>query len=204
MIRSDVGKDLVITEANPRGSGLAAAVRSWPRPVTVSVAVFLFALLTALSAHVAVPLGVTPVPMTLQTLVVLLSGALLGPVGGAASQLTYLGLGLAGVPVFAMGGAGLPWLFGATGGYLMAFPMAAMLTGWIAGRSRGSARTLCGLFLGTAVTFALGSAWLSVVTDMDARAVFATGVQPFLPGAVIKIAIAFVFVRQATVRGLLR
>ena len=204
MIRSDAQSSLVTVETNPRGAALAAAVRSWPRPVTVSIAVLLFALLTALGAHVAVPLGVTPVPMTLQTLVVLLSGALLGPVAGAASQLTYLALGLAGVPVFSMGGAGLPWLFGVTGGYLLAFPMAAMLTGWIAGRNRGSVRILCALFAGTAATFAMGSAWLSVVTDLDARAVFATGVQPFLPGALIKIAIAFVVVRQAMTRGLLR
>ncbi|MCY3545558.1 MAG: biotin transporter BioY [Gemmatimonadetes bacterium] len=204
MIETEATSSPVIAEADPRGAAVFAAVRSWPRSITVPFAVLLFALLTALSARLSVPLGVTPVPMTLQTLVVLLAGALLGPVAGAASQLTYLALGIAGVPVFAFGGAGLPWIFGATGGYLMAFPMAAMLTGWIAGRERGTARTLSALVAGSVVIFAMGAAWLAVVTNMDLRAVFMAGVQPFLPGALIKIAIAFVVVRQAMTRGLLR
>ena len=204
MIQSEATDSPVIAEASPRAAAVFAAVRSWPRAVTVPLAVLIFALLTALSARVSVPLGVTPVPMTLQTLVVLLAGALLGPVAGAASQLAYLGLGIAGVPVFAFGGAGLPWIFGATGGYLMAFPMAATLTGWIAGQGRETGRTLSALLAGTVIIFALGSAWLAVVTNMDARAVFTAGVQPFLPGAAIKIAIAFVVIRQAMTRGLLR
>ncbi len=171
------------------------------RRLAMPVAVAFFALLTALGAHVAVPLGVTPVPMTLQTLFVLLSGAILGPVAGAASQLLYLGLGVAGVPVFAMGGAGLPWIFGPTGGYLMAFPLAAALSGWIAGPEGRALRTAAALLVGSAVIFVMGAGWLSVVTDLTSGALFAAAVQPFLPGAVVKAAIGFVVVRRISVRG---
>ena len=159
------------------------------RRVALPVAVVIFSLLTALGAQVAVPLGVTPVPMTLQTLVVLLAGVLLGPVAGASSQLLYLALGVLGVPVFAMGGAGAPWILGPTGGYLMAFPMAAALCGWIAGREGRLLRTTVALLVGTAVIFALGAAWLSVVTELRSGALFAAAVVPFLPGAAIKIGV---------------
>ncbi len=170
------------------------------RRVALPVAVLVCALLTALGAHVAVPLGVTPVPMTLQTLFVLLSGALLGPVAGASSQLLYLGLGVAGVPVFALGGAGLPWILGPTGGYLMSFPMAAAVVGWIAGREGQAARTAVALVAASAIIFLMGAGWLSVVTDLGASALFAAAVQPFLLGALVKIGIAWVVVRRTLAR----
>lgn len=176
-----------------------AMTRDWR--VAKPVAVVLFALLTALGAYVAVPLGITPVPMTLQTLFVLLAGALLGPVAGASSQLLYLGLGVAGAPVFAMGAAGLPWIFGPTGGYLMSFPVAAALVGWIAGRDGGLVRTAAGLIAGTVVIFLMGTGWLAVVTDLAAGALFVAAVQPFLAGAVVKAAIGLVVARQILGRG---
>ena len=195
--------ELLVT---PRPGRIAAApffrFPASSRPVAIPLAVLVFAVLTALAAHIAVPLGFTPVPMTLQTLVVLLAGLLLGPAAGAASQLLYLGLGLTGVPVFAMGGAGLPWLFGPTGGYLMAFPAAAALAGWIAGRERRRIRTGAALVAATALIFALGAGWLSVVTQLGPREVFVSGVQPFLPGALIKAAIAWIVVRQTVGRRL--
>lgn len=171
------------------------------RPIALPVAVVIFSLLTALGAHVAVPLGITPVPMTLQTLFVLLAGVLLGPVAGATSQLLYLALGALGVPVFAMGGAGAPWILGTTGGYLMAFPMAAALSGWIAGRNGRLLRTTVAFLTGTAVIFALGAAWLSVVTQLHAGALFAAAVLPFLPGAALKIAAGVVVARLILARG---
>ena len=204
MIESEATTELAITEA--KGAPMAAflPLLAKHRPVALPVAVLVFSLLTALSAYVAVPLGVTPVPMTLQTLVVLLAGGLLGPVAGAASQLVYLGMGVAGVPVFAMGGAGFPWLFGPTGGYLMAFPLAAALSGWIAGRERGRLRVGLALAVATTVIFALGAGWLAAVTDRSFDAVIGAAVQPFLPGAVIKAAIAFVVIRQVKIRTLPR
>ena len=173
-----------------------APVLTGQRRVAMPVAVALFALLTAVGAYVAVPLGITPVPMTLQTLFVLLSGALLGPVAGASSQLLYLGLGVAGVPVFAMGAAGLPWIFGPTGGYLMSFPIAAATVGLIAGRQGGLVRMAGALLAATLVIFLMGSGWLAVVTDSSSTALLAIAVLPFLVGAVVKAAIALVVARQ--------
>lgn len=175
-----------------------AAASAVPRPVALSAGVLLVAAATALGARVAVPLGFTPVPMTFQTLVVLLVGALLGPGRGAASQLAYLGLGAAGAPVFAAGGTGLPWLLGPTGGYLLAFPLAAAAVGWIGGPGRGALRSAAGLAVGTATVFALGAAWLAAATGAGPREAFALGVQPFLAGAAIKGAVAFVVVRRLT------
>lgn len=172
-----------------------SAATAVPRPVALTAGVLLFAAATALGARVAVPLGFTPVPMTLQTLVVLLAGALLGPGAGAASQLAYLGLGTAGVPVFAAAGAGLPWLLGPTGGYLLAFPLAAAAVGWIGGPSRGPLRLAAGLAAGTAAVFVLGAAWLAATTSTGLGEVFALAVQPFLAGAAIKAAAAFVIAR---------
>ena len=179
-----------------RLAGRARRFAEWIRPAALPVAVLAFALLTALGARVSVPLGVTPVPMTLQTLFVLLAGAFLGPVAGATSQLTYLALGAAGAPVFAMGGGGLPWLLGPTGGYLMAFPMAAALTGWIAGGERRVVRTTAGVLAGSAVIFMAGAGWLSAVTGLTGAALLAAAVLPFLPGAAVKAAIAVVATRR--------
>lgn len=165
------------------------------RAARLALAVVVFSAATAAAAHVAVPLGFTPVPMTLQTLFVLLAGVVLGPVGGAASQLLYLGVGVAGAPIFAGGAGGLPWVFGPTGGYLMAFPVAAALTGWIAGRDGGTVRTAVGLLAGTSAIFVLGVAWLVTAGFVGAERAFASAVAPFLPGAALKAAIALAAAR---------
>ena len=165
------------------------------RPLAVPLAVVAFALLTAVGGQIAVPLGATPVPVTLQTLFVLLAGVLLGPAAGASSQLLYLAMGLLGVPIFAMGGAGPAWLLGPTGGYLLAFPAAAALAGLVAGSARGGLRTGVALLLATALIFASGAAWLSVAAETAPGEVFALAVQPFLPGALLKGAIVWVATR---------
>ena len=195
MIQSPTTTEIALADAERTATAPFTRLLAANRPVVVPVAVLVFAALTALGAHVAVPLGFTPVPMTLQTLFVLLAGVLLGPVAGAASQLLYLGLGVAGVPVFAMGGAGLGWLLSPTGGYLLAFPAAAALAGWVAGRERYRVRMAAALVVATALIFTSGAGWLSVVTGAGAREVFVSGVQPFLPGAVIKAAIVYVIAR---------
>lgn len=186
--------------------GIAAAGRSWPlalfrsdafpRPVVVAAGILLFAAATAIGARIAVPLGFTPVPMTLQTLPVLLAGAVLGPWAGALSQLLYLGLGATGVPVFSGGGVGLPWLFGPTGGYLMAFPLAAAAVGLIGGSHRARVRTAIALAAGTVLIFAMGAGWLLATTGSSPGTIFALAVQPFVAGAIIKAAVAYVLIRQ--------
>jgi len=146
------------------------------------IGVVAFAAATAFGARVAVPLPGTPVPFTLQPLFVLLAGAVLGGPLGAASQLLYLAAGLSGLPVFAAGG-GAAYLLGPTGGYLMAYPAAALLAGTF-GRG-GKLRALPGLLLALAAIYAGGLAWLAVVGNVDAAV--ALGLRPFVLADLVKV-----------------
>ncbi len=147
-------------------------------------------LLVALSAQAAFPLPFSPIPVTAQTLAVLLVGALLGSVRGGVSLLLYLAQGVAGLPVFAAGGAGVAYFLGPTGGYLLGFVAGATLTGLLAERGwdRRIGTTLMAMLLGTAVIYATGLVWLAVFAG--AENVLAAGLYPFLPGAVVKIVVA--------------
>lgn len=162
-------------------------------PARRAFAVLAFVLLTAFSAHASAPLPGTAVPVSLQTLVVLLSGMLLGPRLGFAAQSAYLAAGAAGLPVFALG-LGLPYLFGPTGGYLLAFPAAAAVAGWVARAAVGStARTVLVLsaaaVAGTLVVYAGGWAQLALLTG-DARSALLMGIVPFLVGDALKVVVA--------------
>jgi biotin transport system substrate-specific component len=168
-------------------------------------AVASFALLTALSAHASVPVPGTMVPVSLQTLVVLLSGLLLGPVLGATAQATYLAAGAMGAPVFAAG-LGLPYLFGPTGGYLLAFPAAAAVAGVVAAGARGGSLQRGGTLalaavLATATVYAGGWAQLSLLTG-DAGMALRLGVLPFLLGDAAKIAVAVILANRLRRRAL--
>ncbi len=161
------------------------------RNVRRVLAVAAFAAATAFGAHVALPL--TPVPVTLQTFFVVLAGAMLGPRLGAASQIAYLGMGIAGLPVF-VGGFGLAYLAGPTGGYLLAFPATAFVSGLVARRvtGRGAAAgglLFVGLFLASLITLGGGAAWLAVLTG-DAGHALMIGFVPFLVGDVLKVGLA--------------
>ncbi|MGH7550408.1 MAG: biotin transporter BioY [Gemmatimonadota bacterium] len=148
-----------------------------------------FALLTAIGAFVRIPLPFTPVPITLQTFFVLAAGIYLGGRDAAASQGLYLGLGAAGLPMFA-GGSGLAHLLGPTGGFLLAFPIAA----WLVGRSLRPGdrlgRALIVLVSATGIVLALGATWLALVLGVGPNQALALAVLPFLPGAALKIAAA--------------
>jgi len=152
-----------------------------------------FALLTALGAFVRIPLPFTPVPITLQTLFVVLAGVYLGGRDAAGSQLAYLGIGAIGLPVFA-GGAGVAHLMGATGGYLLAFPLAAWMVGALVRPGDRLLRALAVFTGAKVIIFGLGTVWLATVLGVDASRAIALGVLPFLPGAVIKVAAATLLV----------
>jgi biotin transport system substrate-specific component len=120
---------------------------------------------------------------------------------GAASQALYLLAGALGAPVFSGGGAGVVHLMGPTGGFLLAFPLAAAVTGWLAGRVKED-RTLLdavklgeAIFLGTLVIFAGGAAQLALLTG-DAERAIRLGVLPFLVGDVIKVVAALLIARR--------
>ncbi|HUE97259.1 MAG TPA: biotin transporter BioY [Longimicrobiaceae bacterium] len=147
------------------------------------VGVLTFTVLTALAARISLPIPGTVVPFTFQPLAVLLAGALLGARLGAASQVLYLAAGIAGLPVFALG-----LLLGPSGGYLMAFPVAAFVAGSLVGSS--IFRNLLALLAGLAVIYAGGVAWLSLLTGW--RVAIATGLLPFLLPDLVKVGMAVV------------
>jgi len=128
-----------------------------------------FAGATALAARVEIP--AYPVPFTLQTMVVLLAGAFLGPRNGALSQLLYIGAGALGLPVFAGGAIGLARLLGPTGGYLLAFPAAAAVVGYLLTRRRSLLWTAVSMMIGLCIIFASGIAGLFVFLNDFSAAV---------------------------------
>jgi biotin transport system substrate-specific component len=118
-----------------------------------------FSLLTAVSAQIAIP--VKPVPFTLQTMIVLLSGAFLGSKNGAYSQLLYIFLGSIGLPVFANGTLGIAVLFGPTGGYLFAFPVAAFVIGYLVEMDKNYLSVVLSMFIGSLIIIAAGVLFLN-------------------------------------------
>lgn len=153
--------------------------------------VVFFALLTAASARLALPLPNTPVPVTLQTLAVVLTGAALGPWLGAASMSLYLLLGLAGLDVFAAPRAAGAPLLGVTGGYLLGFIAAQPIVAWL---TRGAQRPLArrtadaalACLAGHATIFALGVPWLAAWLHVGLPEALALGLWPFIPGTLVK------------------
>jgi len=150
-----------------------------------------FLLATFLGAYVAVPLPFTPVPLTLQTFFVLLSGVLLGRGWSVGTQGAYLGLGGAGMAAFAGAAAGSAHLFGPTAGYLWAFPLAAALAGTLWRRSEGAAARWLSLALADAVILGAGALWLGLFLGLSPWKAFWMGVAPFLPGEALKVAAVF-------------
>jgi len=146
--------------------------------------------LTALAAQVVVPLW--PVPITGQTLAVLLVGSALGAARGALSMVLYAVVGVIGVPVFAEATSGTGALFGASGGYIVGFIFSAALVGWIA--ERAGDRRFLGATLafaaGTVVTFAIGMIWLAAVLGTTLAETLEFGLYPFIIGGIVKSLLA--------------
>lgn len=147
-----------------------------------------FALLTALGAWIEVP--TQPVPFTLQTFFVVLAGALLGKREGALSMVMYLALGSLGLPVFASGRWGIAALIGQTGGYLLAFPFAAWLVGWMIERRASFGWAVLSFTLGMLVIFALGTIQLNLVLLKDWAKAIEAGFLVFSWWDVLKIVAA--------------
>jgi len=160
-------------------------------------AVLLGVAVVAIAAQVAIPLPGTPVPMTLQPLAVLIVGGLLGPRLGAASLLLYLALGAAGLPIFTPFGApGVARLFGPTGGYLLAYPIAAYAVGRLAGDGRRWARLGLAVLAGLALIHLGGLAQLLIIMH-SLRDAARLGTWPFLLGDLAKLIIAGAILRPA-------
>lgn len=149
-----------------------------------------FVLALAAASQVAIPIPGTPVPVTLQPMVVVLSGLMLGPALGFASMVTYLTLGALGLPVFApVGAPGILRLLGPTGGYLIAFPFAAFAAGYVAQRFPKLAGRWAGAMLGMIVIFVGGITQLLIITGNIAQAL-ALGITPFAAFDILKALVA--------------
>lgn len=152
-------------------------------------------LLLAAAAHIKVPFW--PVPMTMQSFVVMLMAASLGARLGSLTVLAYLIEGAVGLPVFA-GGAGMAYLAGPTTGYLIGFLLAAIAIGFAADRgwTLNPIECIATFVVGDAVIFAAGTAWLA--SQIGWESAIAGGLLPFLPGEAVKIALACASLTAAT------
>jgi biotin transport system substrate-specific component len=175
----DLGADTLI--------GAALAPLDWTRSAGL---VIVFSLFIAAAAQFAIHIG--PIPITGQTFAVLLTGALLGSRLGAAVVIAYLVEGAIGLPFFAGGGAGMARFFGPTGGYLIAFPAAAYVTGAFAefGWDKNYPQAVLAMAIGSIIVLLGGWAWYSVLMNTAPVAAFQIAVLPYLAGDVIKIALA--------------
>ena len=151
-----------------------------------------FSLLLALCAQVSFYLPFTPVPITLQTFAVLLTGAALGSRRGAIAMLVYLAEGAAGLPVFAGGFAGPAALVGPTAGYLWAFPIAAFVVGLLCERrlERSYLTSVLAMLPGTLIIYAFGVSWLAVLLHLSPLKAINAGLVPFIPGDLLKLLVA--------------
>ncbi len=147
-------------------------------------------LFIALAAQISVPM--LPVPMTLQTLAILIVGLTYGARLGAATLIAYLAEGAMGLPVFANGQASLAYMMGPTGGYLLGFVAMAWLAGLAADRgiARGILPTALVAVAASALLYVPGVAWLTAVTPLDLTGAVKAGMLPFLPGDAIKAVLA--------------
>lgn len=176
--------------AHARALTLADAVMPRAGAARNVVLVVFASLLTAAAAQAEIRLPWTPVPITGQTFAVLLSGVVLGARRAFLAQMLYLLEGACGLPVFAGGAAGLLKFAGPTGGYLVGFPFAALVTGLLAERAwdRRPPTMFAAMLLGSTVIFAIGLAHLSRFVPADR--LLATGLAPFVVGDVVKSALA--------------
>ena len=171
---------------------LAAMNETLPGKLVLAVSASAF---VAICAHITVPLPFTPVPLTFSDFAVLLVGLVLGPITGFMALAMYLVEGASGIPVFNPHGlGGVAQLFGATGGYLIAYPFAAAIAGAVArALARVTPRFIAGLTASVLASTALmvtGTIWLGVVGHLSAVTSFALGTAPFIPGQIVKVCAA--------------
>jgi biotin transport system substrate-specific component len=159
------------------------------------VAIVIGAAVVALAAQVSFRLPLTVVPWTLQPLAVLIVGGLLGAAGGASALVLYLAAGASGLPVFAGGSGGVLHLIGPTGGYLLAYPLAAAVTGWLCARAGGQAgrravfTTLLACLVGMLIIHIGGVSQLAILGG-DPAAAFRIGFLPFFANDLVKVGLA--------------
>ena len=150
------------------------------------------ALLVALAAQISIPLPFTPVPISGQTFAVVLVGASLGAARGGASMALYVLIGLLGAPVYFSGNSGVEHVLGASGGYLLSYPVAAAVTGMLAERGwdRRLRSAVAAMLTGNVVIYLIGLPWLAAVVGAGLEETLKLGLYPFVPGDVLKLYLA--------------
>ncbi|MDD5422972.1 MAG: biotin transporter BioY [Candidatus Omnitrophica bacterium] len=171
------------------------------RRFSAVIGVLFFIMATALGAYVRIPVHGSPVPITLQTFFVILSAAVLGKRLGLFSQLGYLALGMAGLPLFQGVTCGFPYLFTVTGGYLVGFILAAYFIGRsLATDNLGILRIAVTFTIGSLIILASGAIWLVCLFKIDAMKAISMGILPFIPGDVVKIFFAVIIYSKISKR----
>ncbi|PIR23089.1 MAG: biotin transporter BioY [Deltaproteobacteria bacterium CG11_big_fil_rev_8_21_14_0_20_45_16] len=181
-------------------TGLFGDIRINSRLLQASLAatqIIVFSLLTAVSSKFSVELIFSPVPISLQSLVVISAGLFLGPWKGAASQVVLIAWGLAGFPVFARALPGIVVLLGPTGGFIIGFVFCAFLVGWMAQNifPQGWIKEYALILLASMFIFLPGVLWLKVWTGTSIQQTLKLGFLPFLPGDIVKCGMALLAYR---------
>jgi len=165
------------------------------------IGVLAFAAFMSLGAFVRIPLPFSPVPLTLQTFFVLLSGACLAGNFGGLSQLVYVLLGTAGLPVFSQAGSGVLYLLGPTGGYLLGFVLASLFIGRLIRHIPDKVSSIFVLFcLADLILLSFGVLWLKFISGCPLTKSLLIGFLPFIPGDLLKALAAVVIYSQIAKR----
>jgi biotin transport system substrate-specific component len=164
------------------------------RALPLIAKVLLGSLLLALSAQVAIPLPFSPVPLSLQSTMVISLGICLGKRAGLLAVVAYLLEGIMGLPVFAAGHAGIQTFLAPSGGYLIGFLPGAYLAGMIASPASSRLKLLCAYLVGSCAIFALGIPHLALFVGW--KAVLVAGLLPFIPGDLVKSFLCATFIRR--------
>ncbi len=175
---------------------LEAQVLHQPRTATRLALITGFAIFTGIAAQVRIPLPFTPVPITLQVLAVILAGLLLGARDGFFSQLLYLGLVAAGLPLATGGLGGFAPFIGPTAGYLLSFPFAAALVGYLAGDGSRRLHSFAAALAGIAAIYLCGATWLALTLHLGPAQALALGVAPFFLADLAKALLAVLVARS--------
>ncbi|MGM0413849.1 MAG: biotin transporter BioY [Bacillota bacterium] len=155
----------------------------------------LFTSLTAIGSYLIIPLPISPVPITLQTFFVLMSGLIGGKYIGITSQLTYFFIGIIGLPVFASGLGGIGVLLSPTGGFLIAFPLAAYIAG-IKKNLTDSKYLLIKLIFANLIIYLIGITYMIIGWDFNLKSALTAGVLPFIPGDLLKIILLIIIKKK--------
>jgi biotin transport system substrate-specific component len=151
----------------------------------------IFAALIAVLGYLIIPLPFSPVPITGQTLAVMLAGCVLTPLQAGLSVITFIFMGAIGIPVFSGGPAGSGIIFGTKGGYLLGFLIGSIVISLIRGKSNSIPRMIFACIIGgIIIVYVLGVPWLSHITGMGIHKAFNIGALPFIPGDLFKAIVA--------------